>query len=599
MRHWLILLFTIFFLPLSIFAAEPNNKYGIHLAQPHLNDLENTAELVNSNGGDWGYVTLVIQENDRDHAKWQDIFDRLREFRLIPIVRLATKPASAEASAGEAEGAYWHRPDKEDADSWVRFLDSLNWVVKNRYIVLFNEPNHATEWGGSVDAKSYAEVTAEFAKKLKEKNADFFMMLAGLDASAPSSIPKFEDEEVFLRRFLDESEKFLSRVNSSSEESSSSDTNSRKNFSASSSQNIFDYIDGWASHSYPNPGFSGSPWAYGRGTVRGYEWELELLGRLGIKKELPVFITETGWIRQNREEQRVAENYRIAFENVWGSDGRVMAVTPFVLDYQTDPFLGFSWKLPGEQIFYQQYYTVQSLSKIKGEPEQRESGKISFDLPKELVAYSTYQFSTMLQNKGQAIWDSKDSYQLSIISNQSASFEYLFSDIKNVKPFQEDAIDFYLKTTGVVGKNTLRVVLKKKDAAILETKDMVFEVVPLPSLKFQTTLFPKLKTGGSDFEMQVFDESESLVFKKSNVLVKEGKGEVKDIQNIILGKKYRVVILKPYYLPRQEFIVFKKNNNMVKFKSMLSLDFNRNGRGDWLDLTTLLRNPQLLKALIP
>lgn len=314
-RFYFVILLSLLFFPISIFAVEPNNKYGIHLAQPHLNDLKNTAELVNSNGGDWGYVTLVIQENDRDRAKWQDIFDRLRELRLIPIIRIATKP----------EGENWRRPKKEDADSWVGFLDSLNWVVKNRYIVLFNEPNHASEWGGVVDAASYAEVVGEFARKLKEKNMDFFVMLAGFDASAPHAPPKFEDEEIFLGKI--------------------------ENFS------IFNFVDGWASHSYPNPGFSGSPWAYGRGTVRGYEWELELLGRLGIKKDLPVFITETGWIRQKREEQRVAENYRIALENVWGSDSRVMAVTPFVLDYQTDPFLGFSWKLPGEQIFYQQYYT--------------------------------------------------------------------------------------------------------------------------------------------------------------------------------------------------------------------------------------------------
>src|SRR4030067_3611659 len=72
-----------------------NNKFGIHLAQPHLDELEKTKELVNSNGGDWGYVTLVIQENDRDKNKWQEVFDRMRQLHLIPIIRLATVPEGA------------------------------------------------------------------------------------------------------------------------------------------------------------------------------------------------------------------------------------------------------------------------------------------------------------------------------------------------------------------------------------------------------------------------------------------------------------------------------------------------------------------------
>ena len=40
----------------------PNNRYGIHIAD--LNDISDVAPLVNSNGGDWGYVTLVASDND-------------------------------------------------------------------------------------------------------------------------------------------------------------------------------------------------------------------------------------------------------------------------------------------------------------------------------------------------------------------------------------------------------------------------------------------------------------------------------------------------------------------------------------------------------
>src|SRR3989344_2873439 len=198
MRHFgltaLFFIYPLLFLN-TVYAYNPdlpNNKFGTHFALPSLEDLIKARELVNSNGGDWGYVTLVIPEGDRDKNKWQEIFDRMRELHLIPIIRLATVP----------QGAQWRRPVVEDADSWVNFLDSLNWVVKDRYVILFNEPNHGAEWGGSVDANNYAEIALTFAKQLKEKNQDYFIMLAGLDASAPSSNPGFEDEGAFLNQVI-------------------------------------------------------------------------------------------------------------------------------------------------------------------------------------------------------------------------------------------------------------------------------------------------------------------------------------------------------------------------------------------------------------
>src|SRR3989338_2024841 len=69
-------------------------------------------------------------------------------------------------------------------------------------------------------------------------------------------------------------------------------------------------LSGLASHSYPNPGFSGVPYGFGRGTVRTYQWELDLLKQLGVK-DMPVFITETGWVRG--DESVVADNYKIAY----------------------------------------------------------------------------------------------------------------------------------------------------------------------------------------------------------------------------------------------------------------------------------------------
>ncbi len=550
MLYKLVLLFTLILFPVSVMAVEPlNNKYGIHLAQPYPETIKEAADLVNSNGGKWGYITIVIQENDRDKNKWQGIFNQMRELNLIPIIRLATS----------AEGENWRRPEKQNVKGWIDFLDSLNWVVKNRYVVLFNEPNHGNEWGGEVDPESYSSVVFELAKSLKEKNPDFFVMISGFDASAPSWMPGMESEEIFLKTVFNKDSLLIN------------------------------YVDGWASHSYPNPGFAGSPYATGRGTVRTYEWELELLKELGIDKELPVFITETGWKRTvNSDELRVNSYFQTAFEEVWGPDDRVRAVTPFVLDYQSDPFLEFSWKLPNSSDFYQQYFTVQSLTKIKGEPEQIDKGEIKFSLPKELVVQSKYDFRITLKNQGQAIWDKDNDYQLIVSSNTGNRPDYLFEDLKDIKPFEEKEVNLTFKTDENLSEKKVKLILQKNEKNILKSADWKFSILPLPSLKFETKFFPWGKGQGDDYEIQIFDVDDRLVFKKKNLSVRQGIGELKNIQNITLDDLYRIVLLKPYHLPRQEFVVFKKDNNIIKFKSLLPFDFNNDGTFNFKDLLKLL-----------
>lgn len=557
----LIFFFCIFFVDKveAYIVNRPNNKFGIHLAQPDLNDLKKAADLVNSSGGDWGYVTLVIQDNDRDRNKWQEVFDRMRELKLIPIIRLATHP----------DGAIWPRGKKEDASDWADFLDSLNWVVKDRYIILFNEPNHAPEWGGRVEPKNYAEVALEYAKKLKEKNEDFFLMLAGLDASAPQWMPKFADEEYFLREVF-------------------------KNISLAEFNKLF---SGWVSHSYPNPAFSGSPTAHGRGTVRGYQWELEMMREMGVRGELPVFITETGWDSSRLSQEAIAENFNLSYQNIWLLDNQVVAVTPFILNYQGEPFIKFSWVKLGNDGYYEPFYKVQSLAKTQGDPQIIEKGELSHDLPRALVVDSSYRFKVLLKNSGQAIWDKDRGYHLALDGLDKSL--YFFSEIKNLKPKQEEKIDLFIKTSGVSGQKKTRLVFLKDKETIIEGQDWKFEIVPFPSLTFRTSLYPKLKTAGRDFELQIFDELEQLVYKKAGLSVKDQIGSIDAVPNVAPGKKYRLVILKPYYLPRQEFLVFKRNQNQVNFKAMYPLDFNRDGKLDWGDLVALIKNPKLFFLLIP
>lgn len=329
---WLVLFFTTFcLLPSTAYAkydplAVPNNKVGIHILSE--DDIDDAANLVNSNG-DWGYVTLVIRDDERDVERWNRFFQELKKKHLIPLVRIAT----------HIEGNSWAIPKKDDAYKWALFLNKLNWPIENRYIIVYNEPNHAKEWGGGVDPAGYAEVLNDTLNALRSKNRNFFILPAGLDLAAPNG-PLTMDARKFILRM----EKAI--------------------------PGIFSKLDGWTSHSYPNPGFSASPFKIGKMGIRGSEWELNFLKHtLGIKKKLPVFITETGWVRSNwLTPQIVAEYYHTAFTQIW-TDSQVVAVTPFLLNYEEPLFLRFSFKIPqAEAAYYPQYDVVQQLPKTNGHP---------------------------------------------------------------------------------------------------------------------------------------------------------------------------------------------------------------------------------------
>ena len=539
-----------------ISAAEViNNKFGIHLAQPSDTDIERARELVNGDTGSWGYVTLVVHADDKDVTKWQDIFDKLRARRLIPIIRLATTPI----------GENWERAKNEDAKNWANFLNKLNWVVKKRYIILFNEPNHATEWGGEVDVDSYADVAFEFAKVLKTSNEDNFVMMAGLDVSAPESKPNYMDAVNFF-------ELTIARIGA---------------------DNFNKYFDGLSSHSYPNPGFSGSAFGSGRGSIKTYEWELGVLGSLGIK-DLPVFITETGWNGDVLSRSQIAENFRYAYEQVWLLDSRVVAVTPFVLNYQGEPFLKFSWVKFGEEGVYPEFDVVSSLEKKFGRPEVIEKGGIFFDeLPTEIVEKSTYHLRIPVKNDGQAIWSKENGYGFLLDGLEPS--KYLIGSFNTIRPDETKTIDLYINTDEQLENNTVKLVLYRDEEPAIESIIWSYKIVPLPSLLFNVSLFPKFGKDADEFELQIFNQLEELVFSRDKLSVLGGVGSIEKVDNIALGRKYRVVLLKKYYLPRQAFVVFEKEGNEVSFERMLPLDFDSDGAFGWGDVGAMFKDLKLLE----
>lgn len=384
-----------------------NNIFGVHIINH--SDLEDLSSVTNVNGGDWGYVTIVITEEQRDKQVWQKFMDDCRRLHLIPIVRVATK----------FDGQNWTIPKTEEIDNWINFFNSLNWVIENRYIVIGNEPNHAKEWGGQIKPEDYAIYLKTFSERLKNANKDYYVLNAGFDQDAPNSKVTV-DEKKYINEML------------------------------KAVPDVFDFIDGWNSHSYPNPAFSGPKNGNGRRSVKGYEWELEQLRTLSSTKDLPIFITETGWVRNGKnDEQEVADNLKYAYQEIWMKDKNIVAVTPFVLNYTEEPFLDFSWKKSPTE-FYPIYTTIQSMQKIKGQPMQKIKGEIIFSFLNPLMFKNSERKGfSIVKNTGQAIWIQSESNVINETETEkTASYDVKISNTKfnPIEPFSTGLVVYTLTT---------------------------------------------------------------------------------------------------------------------------------------------------------
>jgi len=301
-----------------------NNIFGIHILFPE--EVSEASTLVNSNNGDWGYITIPIKSSDKDLTKWQTFMDNCRKYHLIPIVRLAT------------DGDYfskvsWSVPTDNDVLNFANFLNSLSWPTRNRYIVVYNEPNRGDEWGGAPDPNSYAQILSYAVDIFKQRNNDFFIISAGLDNASSNINGQSFDDFTFMYQM------------------------------DNAVPGIFGKVDGMASHSYPNPGFSTPP-SNNREGIDSFYYQDNLAYELSGKK-LPVFITETGWSSDKISLEQQAQYYIEAFNTYW-NDPSIVAVTPFIFHAGQGDFSQFSFfESGGKNAIYANY---QNFSKIKGQP---------------------------------------------------------------------------------------------------------------------------------------------------------------------------------------------------------------------------------------
>lgn len=274
---------------------------GIHILQPY--ELADAKKLLTKNDESdaWHYVTIPLSLNDvQKKDEWQGFFDQARADKVIPIVRLVTK----------IENESWKVPSRFETVQLLSFLSQLEWPTAERHIIIFNEVNHAKEWGGTINPAEYAGVLEFASSWAHSENKNFVVLPAAMDLAAPNGS---QTMEAFT---------YLKKMQAANPE-------------------ILTYIDKWNSHSYPNPGFSASPTLSGQNSLRGFEIELAYL-KAQTGKDYQVFITETGWVANRATQRWLDAYYAYAVQHIW-SHPQIVAVTPFLLRGDPGPFKSFTF----------------------------------------------------------------------------------------------------------------------------------------------------------------------------------------------------------------------------------------------------------------
>lgn len=321
----------------------PNNIVGLNIARLHQPlYIWAASDLVNANGGDWGYLTVVWTMQDRDgpmaEYNFQLFLDRCFEFHVQPIVRVATtfeakrEPTvpgqrAVKPNPQGAEGT-WMRPDWDEPRKWRDFFERGRWPTRHAWIVVGNEPNLGREWGGEVDAAGYARYLAHFLDVFAD--APRFDVVSGaLDISNTTALPVMQDALEFLDQM------------------------------AATVPGIFERLPAWASNPYSVPG-QGPGVRY---THLAYEAELDRIGR-----EMPVLITEAGHL-QTGDEQEIARFYAEAFRD-WMADPKVVAATPLFWHPDRNDFWMFELDKRGAFVHKSPTYELmRRLPRIAGSAE--------------------------------------------------------------------------------------------------------------------------------------------------------------------------------------------------------------------------------------
>jgi hypothetical protein len=118
-----------------------------------------------------------------------------------------------------------------------------------------------------------------------------------------------------------------------------------------------------------------------------------------------------------KKQEDYGKKLQIAYETAW-NDPRIVAVTPFILNYQASPFDMFSWKKKTGE-FYSFYTLIKDLPKVKGEPKIQNTGEIDTVILPEVITLNDNIYGlAYVKNTGQKIWVSGTTQQIDVDGGQ-------------------------------------------------------------------------------------------------------------------------------------------------------------------------------------
>ncbi|MCC6174812.1 MAG: hypothetical protein IT305_05880 [Chloroflexi bacterium] len=264
-----------------------NNIVGLNLARHHAPAyIKAAADVVNANGGDWGYVTVLLTYDERDVPRAADLLqvllDRCYEAHVQPVVRLGTR--------FDVATGIWERPAPDDPEKWRAYLERGRWPARTVWVIPANEPNLGREWGGSVDVGGYTRHLERTLDVFADSDR-FKVVNAPLSLANGSDLPRMQDAFEFTTA--------MARL----------------------SPGLFGRLPALASHSY-RVETQGDDLRY---TERAYEAELAAIGR-----DMPVLIVESG-LAPGASDADSAAFFARAFGE-WQADPRIVFATPLFWD---------------------------------------------------------------------------------------------------------------------------------------------------------------------------------------------------------------------------------------------------------------------------
>ncbi|KKT31117.1 MAG: hypothetical protein UX04_C0006G0006 [Microgenomates group bacterium GW2011_GWF2_45_18] len=301
--------------------------YGVHLFSP--SEVQSAHEYIEHYAPDNQVSTVVVPflASDLTSAEkkqsWVVFFESCKRLNILPIIRLAT----------ELDSTGWRVPTHRDIIESATFLASMEWPDESRkYVIVFNEPNHANEWGGTLNPEQYAHLAVFASQWFRDEDVGFILMPAGLDLAAPNGTRTMEAFTFWDRALEAEPE-------------------------------LFSLFGAWSSHSYPNPAFSGSAFDTKQNSIRGFAHERAYLEKK-TGRVLPIFITETGWANTPKNLRTLRKNIEYAVNTVWDTD-EIVSIAPFVLRGDPGPFAEFGLVRDGGKLSETGKIWVETLSKMK------------------------------------------------------------------------------------------------------------------------------------------------------------------------------------------------------------------------------------------